>query len=367
MSTRHPFKRFVLLSLLALLPAFLLAALYVVKDPFHVIKPYKGRVYNPGDTIALTINWGHVTVESFKYFDPDGHFDSFIFGSSISGYYLIKDWQPYLPSDAHPFHFNATRETLVGIRNKLKYLTSRGVPIKNALIIMEDEMLQRRPLDGDVLFVQHPETTEDVSWWDFHQMFFNAFRRPELVGYLLFPSAMVQTVLDKGYATTDITTRIEPINEGYYAWADSVIAVNPDAFFTQEHIAKYTLPLKELPCPPKIQEGVKSLLTEIAQLLHEQGTDYQIIIPPHYGYEAIDSQDLFLLENIFGQERVHDYSHDPEMGSQLCHYYDDGHLIAQDCARLIDSAYRTVTLPSPYFTIEVDSISDNYSRVRATP
>ena len=294
MSNRHPFKRFVLLSLLALLPAFLLAALYVVKDPFHVIKPYKGRVYNPGDTIALTINWGHVTVESFKYFDPNGHFDSFIFGSSISGYYLIKDWQPYLPSDAHPFHFNATRETLVGIRNKLKYLTSRGVPIKNALIIMEDEMLQRHPLDGDVLFVQHPETTEDVSWWDFHQMFFNAFR------------------------------------------------------LTQEHIAKYTLPLKELPCPPKIQEGVKSLLTEIAQLLHEQGTDYQIIIPPHYGYEAIDSQDLFLLENIFGQERVHDYSHDPEMGSQLCHYYDDGHLIAQDCARLIDSAYRTVTLPSPY-------------------
>ncbi len=357
MNSRHTFKRFVLLSLLALLPVFLLAALYVIRDPFHVVKPYKGKVYNPGDTIALTINWGHVTVESFKYFDPQGHFDSFIFGSSLSGYYRIKDWQPHLPTDAHPFHFNATRETLVGILNKLNYLTSRGVQVKHALIIMEDEMLRRRPLDGDVLFVQHPETAPEVSWWDFHRLYFNAFRRPELVGYLLFPDLMAQTVLDKGYATTDITTRIEPINEGYYAWADSVIAVNPDAFFTQEHIDKYTLPPMQLPCPPKIHGWVTNTLLEIARILHEQACDYQIIIPPHYGYEAIDSQDLFTLENIFGQERVHDYSHDPEMGSQLRHYYDDGHLIAQDCARLIDSAYHAVTLPSPYLRKGTQTVS----------
>ncbi|MBQ6166974.1 MAG: hypothetical protein IJK41_06060 [Muribaculaceae bacterium] len=348
MSTRQPFKRFVLLCLLALLPVFMLVALYVVKDPFHVVKPYQGRVYNPGDTIALTINWGHVTIESYKYFDPEGHFDSFIFGSSLSGYYRIKDWKPYLPADARPFHFNASRETLNGILNKLNYLTSRGVEIKNALIIMEDEMLRRKPLDSDVLFVQHPATAREVSWWNFHQLYFNAFRRPELVGYLLYPKALTQTVLDKGYATTDITNRIENINEGYYAWADSVIAVNPSEFFTPEHIAQYSLPLMELPCPPKVNSWVAAMLRDIAHVLKKQGTEYHIIIPPHYGYEAIDSQDLYILEDIFGENRVHDYSHDPELGSQLCHYYDDGHLIAQDCARLIDSAYHAVSLPSPY-------------------
>lgn len=348
MSTRQPFKRFVLLCLLALLPVFMLVALYVVKDPFHVVKPYQGRVYNPGDTIALTINWGHVTIESYKYFDPEGHFDSFIFGSSLSGYYRIKDWKPYLPADARPFHFNASRETLNGILNKLNYLTSHGVEIKNALIIMEDEMLRRKPLDSDVLFVQHPATAREVSWWNFHQLYFNAFRRPELVGYLLCPKALTQTVLDKGYATTDITNRIENINEGYYAWADSVIAVNPSEFFTLEHIAQYSLPLMELPCPPKVNSWVAAMLRDIAHVLKKQGTEYHIIIPPHYGYEAIDSQDLYILEDIFGENKVHDYSHDPELGSQLCHYYDDGHLIAQDCARLIDSAYHAVSLPSPY-------------------
>ena len=209
-------------------------------------------------------------------------------------------------------------------------------------------MFRRKPLDSDVLFVQHPQTAREVSWWDFHQLYFNAFRRPELVGYLLCPKLLTQTVLDKGYATTDITERIEDINEGYYRWAVSVIAVNPDAFFTKQHIAQYSLPLKELPCPPKIDGWVTAMLRDIAHVLKEQGTDYQIIIPPHYGYEAIDSQDLYALETIFIPSRVHDYSHDPELGSMLYHYYDDGHLIAQDCARLIDSAYHAVSLPSPF-------------------
>ena len=342
-------KRFVLLTLLALSPVLLLVAFYVARDPFHVVKPYKGQVYNPGDTISLTVNWGHVTVESYKYFDPQGQFDSFIFGSSLSGYYRIKDWAPHLPADAHPFHFNASRETLYGILNKLHWLTDRGVKIKNALIIMEDEMLMRRPLDSDVLFVQHPSTAREVSWWKFHQLYFNAFRRPEIVAYLLCPGPMTQRVLEEGYATTDITNRIEPINEGYYAWADSVIAVNPSEFFTPEHVRTYSLPLKEMPCQEKINSTVSILLSEIQRVLEQQGTDYHIIIPPHYGYEAIDSRDLYKLEQVFGQSRVHDYSHDPELGSDLHYYYDDGHLIAQECARLIDSAYHDVSLPSPYF------------------
>ena len=97
-------KRFVTLTLLALLPALLLVALYVTRDPFHVVKPYQGRIYEPGDTVSLTINWGYVTIESYKYYDPEGRFDSFIFGSSLSGYYRIQDWQRQLPPSARPFH-----------------------------------------------------------------------------------------------------------------------------------------------------------------------------------------------------------------------------------------------------------------------
>ena len=268
----------------------------------------------------------------------------------MSGYYRIEDWQRHLPPGARPFHFNASRETLYGILNKLRFLESHGTEIKNALLIIEDEMLMRLPLDEDVLFVQHPQTAPNVSWWKFHQLYFNAYRQPELVAYLLCPGPMTERVLEKGYATTDISNRIEPINEGYYRYADSLIAVNPSAFFTPDHIRQYARPVKELPCVPKITSPVKALLEQIASILHDKGVDYQVIIPPHYGYEAIASSDLYYMELIFGQERVHDYSHDPELGTDLHYYYDDGHLIVHECGRLIDSAYRAVTLPSPYLT-----------------
>ena len=348
----HGMKRFVLLCLLALAPVFLLVALYVIRDPFHVVKPYNGKILNPEDSVGLTVNWGYITVESFKYFDPENHFDSFIFGSSLSGYYRVQDWQPYLPAEARPFHFNASRETLRGMLNKMLWLTHRGVKINNALIVMEDEMLMRRPLDGDILFAQHPSTAPELSWWEFQQLYFNAFRRPLLVGYMLYPQGFTQQVIDEGFATKDLSNRIESINEGYYAWADSVIAVNPDEFFTPEHIAQYSKPLKEMPCPDKITTPVAAMLKAIKEILDKHGTDYQIIIPPHYGYEAIGSSDLYALELIFGQDRVHDYSHDPEMGSDLHYYYDDGHLIASQCARLIDSAYHAASLQSPFLKKE---------------
>jgi len=345
----HGMKRFILLSLLALLPALMLVALYVVRDPFGVLRPYDGKTRSCSDTIQLTTNAGYVSIESFKFFNPQRHYDSFIFGSSLSGYYRIKDWESHLPDGARAFHLNASRETLHGILNKLNYLKSHGITVKNALIIMEDEMLKRRPLDRDILYVQHPETERKVSWWKFHQLYFNAFRHPELTAYTLLPNAFTtRMVLNKGYATSDIPDRIEDLNEGYYGWADSVIAVNPDAFYTPAHLAHYAQPMRQMPFPDKITPSVKSLLMDIASALTHQGTDYQIIIPPHYAWEAISSNDLYTLEQIFGMERVHDYSHDPQRGTDLHYYYDDGHMIAQECARLMDSAYSAVALQSPF-------------------
>lgn len=344
------FKRFVLLSLLALLPAILLVGVYVVKDPFGVLTPYDGHSLATGDTLQLTVNTGYVSNEAFKFFEPTHHYDSFIFGSSLSGYYRIHDWKRYLPGGASAFHFNASRETLQGILNKLNFLSRNGVTIRHALIVMEDEMLKRQPLDGDILYVQHPSTAKNVSWWKFHQLYFNAFRHPELVAYTLFHTAITaQLVLDKGYATTDIPDRIEELNEGYYGRADSIIATDPSAFFTPDHLARYSQPMRLMPCPDKITPQVEGLLRDIASVLKNQYTDYQIIIPPHYAWEAMSSHDLFKLEQIFGMERVHDYSHDATMSSDLHYYYDDGHLISRQCARLMDSAYHhAASLPSVF-------------------
>ena len=72
-----------------------------------------------------------------------------------------------------------------------------------------------------------------------------------------------------------------------------------------------------------------------ASVIHEMNPNANVIVTPSD-------------HAIFGMEHVHDYSHDPKLGSDLHYYYDDGHLIAAECAHLMDSAYNTVTLPSPY-------------------
>ena len=106
--------------------------------------------------------------------------------------------------------------------------------------------------------------------------------------------------------------------------------------------------MRQMPFYDKITPAVHELLTGIADELKRHGTDYQIIIPPHFAWEPISSNDLYTLETIFGMERVHDYSHDADMGTDLRYYYDDGHLISSQCARLMDSAYNAATLPSVF-------------------
>lgn len=345
----HGIGRFVLLTLVALSPVLLVVALYLFKDPFHVLRPYDGETQPIEDSVALTVNTGYLSTEVFNYYHPQQQYDSFIFGSSLSGYYRVEDWLKHLPEGAVAIHFNASRETLHGILNKLNYLVGQGVRVKNILIVMEDEMLMRKPLDGDVLYVQHPMTAPSVSWWEFHQLYFNAFRHPELVAFTLFPNrATTRMVLEGGYATTDIPNRIEPLNESYYRRVDSLIEVNPDAFFTADHLRRYAHPIETEPRPDKINPTVEALLGDIADVMTRMGAHYEIIIPPHYASAAISSADLCCLEAVFGADRVHDYSHDPVMGTDLHYYYDDGHLIAAACASLMDSAYRSVALPSPF-------------------
>ena len=69
--------RFVLLSLLALLPALLVVGLYLIKDPFNVLSSYDGEAPAPADTVQLTVNAGYISTEAFNYFYPTRHFDSF--------------------------------------------------------------------------------------------------------------------------------------------------------------------------------------------------------------------------------------------------------------------------------------------------
>ena len=146
-------KKFILRTLLALSPVAAYVALYVALDPFKVIRPYNGVSIAPGDSLERIPNKRYVAIEGLKYYNPQHHYDSFIFGSSISSNFTAEAWKKHLPPDASVYHFTAGANTLTGIRDELRYLIDHGYPVRHALLIMEDEMFQRKPRLNELPYV----------------------------------------------------------------------------------------------------------------------------------------------------------------------------------------------------------------------
>jgi len=153
------FKKFVLRSLLALLPVALYVALYVALDPYRVLRPYDGVANVPGDTIDRIPNKRFVALEGFKHYDPQQHYDSFIFGSSRVGALHgenIKGYRAYNMT----YSFGIPQEHLENLRTFLK----AGIKIRMVLINVDevccaidgkehvsDPMHRPYPVDGDFL------------------------------------------------------------------------------------------------------------------------------------------------------------------------------------------------------------------------
>ena len=167
-------KKFIMRTLVAALPLLLLVGIYVVRDPFHVVHPVASTEH--GDSVVAGNNAGVIAVQTYLAHNCERRYDSFIFGSSMSQNYKAAYWQPYIDKNASILHFDASGESLDGIINKMRVLNEHGSTIKNALIIIEEEMLHRPPHENEILYVQHPATSGASRWFHFHTLFFNAFR-----------------------------------------------------------------------------------------------------------------------------------------------------------------------------------------------
>ena len=331
------YRRFILLTLVALLPVMAMVALYIVRDPYHVVHRYSGCAYHEGDTLALSVNAGYVAIEALKYYDPEHLHTAFILGSSMSQNYKAAVWQQQLGIEEMPFHLDASCETIEGIVNKLRYLRNNGWNPRHLLIVMEEELLHRRPDEDNLLFVQHYEVAPEVSRWHFHEVFFNAMRNPATLGFMVAPQRYAARMLAQRYATTDIPDRFEAINECYYGRTDSLIAVG--GYFTPAMIDKRVYHVLPDPQPLGTEGYNASWLETLARELNTID-DYTIIVPPRYLRPELQPHDKAQMERLFGREHVFDFTHVRALThDQECYYDEAAHLISARCTELLDSVY----------------------------
>ena len=121
---KRQLAKFFIKSALVLLPVISAVASFVALDPFQVIWPRNDfyvncRVEPNRDWVSMQIYMRNAAREGYN---------SFIFGSSRSGAFSTADWKKYF-TDAAPFHFGVSQESLYGIWTKLKYLMLRDGPL----------------------------------------------------------------------------------------------------------------------------------------------------------------------------------------------------------------------------------------------
>ena len=349
---KQDIKKFIVRSLLATLPVFLMVAFYAVRDPFHVIHPVI-KDAGGNDSLATARNAGVMSVETFNLYNAREHYDSFIFGSSMSQNFKAEYWRPYLPADASILHFDASSETLDGIIDKMNYLTGKGATIKNALIIIEEELLRRDPQDDDILFARHPATTASCDGLRFHTLFFKAFLNLKQVKLALTAGEEADEETRDAIIGCVTPARIGKSNEIYFATTDSLIATSPQEFFTPQRLGKRKHVIYPTPIAPAIDSRVEKKLREMKRILDMNKSQYIIIIPPCNVKPQLMQQDLWTMKSIFGEKFVHDFSRHPQLiFNEMCYYDNVGHLISAKCKMLVDSAYREqkdYSMSNPFF------------------
>ena len=115
--------------LLFLVPLWLVIALYIILDPFKVIREYDSY-YVDGKPTYVNVDHDYVSTQVFEKTHPLYHYDSFILGSSRSRFFPLEEWEKHIGNDCNGYHFDGSGETLYGVYRKLKYLDDKS-PLKH--------------------------------------------------------------------------------------------------------------------------------------------------------------------------------------------------------------------------------------------
>jgi len=332
--------KLILKLLLATFPILLVLGIYFINDPFKVLYHYSS--YFPTDGIQyVVLNKDYVSTETLLNNYPQHHYDSYIFGNSRSMYYHVDEWEKHIDSK-NCIHFDASGETLYGIERKFQFLRDHNMPIRNALIVMDESVCATTTNTGEAhLFKKHPFLSGQKPL-DFQEECLKAFFDVDfLTAYvsLLFThkvskKAAEHLLLDNVRQHYDTS-----INEISFPAYDSIIAKDRDAFYAPRDSVFYKRDTVQKYAYQAIGPEQLKLFNNIKRILDENHTTYRIVINPLYDQVKFNEADLQMLYSIFGRKNVFDFSGINEITSDKYNYYEASHYRPFVANRIMDSIY----------------------------
>lgn len=315
-------KKFLLVISFTLgLPILLLLAIYLYTDPFCTLKKF--NLSHVDQT-----NREYLSTELFLKNKDKYHYDSFIFGSSRGTGINTYTWKMYLPNESQQYLFQAWSETLTGIELKIEYLQKNNISIRNALVLIDiPGTFVENQLPHESLTLKHYLFTEQPRWVYNGIHFCNFIQKSSL-----WIDAVKETINHESHPFTSdtITNDNYVYNRIHYTSLpkqDSMKSTSNKV--RQNFFVKITnKSIDDIQMSPKlINDDFVCQLRNIKSIFDENNTNYQILITPGYCYTSqyINSADLIMLKDIFGDDRVHDYSTPNDLNMDYNNFIDPSH------------------------------------------
>ena len=304
------------------LPFVLSAVPYVVLDPFKVLYTYDSY-YEPGDPVML--NRDFVSTQIFLKTNPTRHYDSFILGSSRSLSFRCLDWGPIVGSD-RCFHYDAIGDNLFGILGKLRLLDREHVAIRNALLVLDIDVLRETANQRGHMHIASPPVSGG-STLEFQFVFLRAFYdNLFFVKYLDYRRSGILKPYMQDVLVPPATEPVAETNDVLLTVPDQELARSEERYYQVRRALFASRPATPDHDPQRaVFEPGRRILEEIKAMFTRHATRYRVVSSPLYDQVRLHPHDLAVLAEVFGAQNVYDFSGINPITADFHNYYERTH------------------------------------------
>lgn len=306
--------------IIPIIPLVLLTIGYFHYDPFSMLKPHK-NYYN----LKVLANRDFVSTEMFVKNYPIYHYNAFIFGSSRTMGYAPISWKKYLPSDAVPFVFDASGESVYGIFKKLQFLQRNNIRIKYALIILDRDLsFATNKNHKGHLFIKDPLISQE-SQFDFNLEFYKAYLNPKfLFNFYYYTFSGHYKPFMKGFIENRNVIYDSVTNQIILKGEDSAMTENTEKYYSDRKLSFVRPGIERTDQIPRIQKKEVELLIGIKAILESQQTNYKIVVSPLFEQIKLHKSDDSIIRSFF-KNNYYNISGKNNFTDNIKNYYEADH------------------------------------------
>jgi hypothetical protein len=308
-----------------LVPAGIFLISYVFTDPFQIFGSIGANKFN-----QVASSDDYYGIERFLSNVEDGNrYSAFVFGNSKT---LAFDPSLLLLSQTElGYNFGAPGECLRNIRDKLLLIESSGQNLDRALFILDHKILlnenNTHPFFQGPVYEHHPASSGN-TWLSFHSAYLQYFIKGGF--FLDYFRFRMMGKWDEGMlgkiAPEDVSksATYNPLtNHTQRAGVEALIEKNPEEYYAQQ--ASLNAPSEAQVYEHVFSESQVDLLEEINAIMIRNKCNYHVIFGPYWNGSQLDSAVLEIFQEIFGSDRVRDFSGKSTWSGKRSFWYEDNH------------------------------------------